>query len=364
LRIPYFLIAPVTRAISLALKRNLFRRISRLSVSASIQPIPLPINMLTERLGESLPISGLEFSLDSSQKEGATLPLTIAGGGLFRRGVAYGAVNFLDHVTGDFTSINAPDNVADLQIAISSPAIQSLVQHIWPYLPQKINRSNKVDVPDYRTMVDAMVGIFDSVRTFGVSRRKVRVDRSWVDYGATIGYGLPELRLENGGKIEIARCPLSVDAWASPKMEGTADLGTRRQSFVNFMHPGRAATEPQPKPETITMFDYTHHMDLVLQGAILEIGVAQDNLLTGKLSNVNLAIDLPWKLPKQVLDEITNWLINQIVKNFPALSSLSTGIPDNILPESLASFSPLIKMTKIEKIESDENELIVSASIH
>ena len=363
LRIPYFLIAPVTRALSFALKKDLFRRLSRISISPSIPPIPLPIDMLTEHLGDSLPISGLELGSNSPDKEEPTLPLKIAGGGFFRRGVAYGVVNFLDHATGDSTNIVAPDDGADLQIAISSTAIQSLVQYIWPYLPQRISRTSRVDVPDYRTMMDAMVGVFDAVRTFGVSRRKVRVNRSWVDHGAVIGYGLPQLRLKDGGKIEIASCPLSVDAWASPKMEGMADLGTRRQSFKNFMRPGRETTEPQPKPETITMFEYTHHMDLVLHEAIIEIGIGQDNLLTGKLSNINLAIELPWKLPKQVLDSITNWLINQIVKNFPALSILSMGIPDNILPGPLASFSPLIKTVKIERIESDESELTISASM-
>ncbi len=354
-KVPSFLINPLNRAISIALARDAIKQLTRLSLSVSLPSVPIPMEMLEDRLGTIAP--GFELASTTVKLESPTLPIKLAGVGLLQPGWIYAAINFLDHDGGMPPSIGTINPESGMQLAVSAPAINSLFTYLWPYLPHEVVRSDRIDVPDYRTMMDSMVGIFDAVRTFGVKRSKVRFDRSWVDFGAKIEFGTPVLMLKEGARLEIVSCPLSIDAWADPKMLGVADRRSRRQSIMNFLMPTRKTEEKKEEPETISLIHYTQHMDLTLEGASINIGLGPDGMPAITLSNLNLAINLPWKLPKQVLEQISNWLVNQIVTGFPAINIKITG---DLVPDPYAQ---LIKSAKLERIQSDGNEVVIQADL-
>ena len=249
------------------------------------------------------------------------------------------------------------DHASDVAVMVSGPFLLRMLDEMWDQLPHEFTTTKRTDVPDYRSILDIFVGAFDFLRTLGTRRERVRVDRSWVESSALIEYGHPELRLREGGFVEIANLPLHVVAQAVPKMEAAVwnprNLWERLKAWLI-----PSIKEERREVETLELKQFSKDLNLRIDKAVAKLSINDKGELEVKATEVNLDLDLAWDLPEDISKDVANWILDQVVNRFP---SFKVPLPLDQMVIPVLDVKPDIEL---KSIETQPGFLTIHADLH
>ena len=168
----------------------------RSDLLSQVKDIKIPLNMVPSMM-ESSSLKSSPFKLAAPCKDGnqndkdAISPsdiIQIIGPGCVRleNGSMVVALDIQGTKAERKCQRGGPVAGHGLSVSISEATVNRFLQASWDKIPHCFNESGQMHFADHRSLTDVMISIFDLVSTFGSKRGKVRVDRSWVDYGAEI----------------------------------------------------------------------------------------------------------------------------------------------------------------------------------
>ncbi len=344
LDVPNFVLRGLNRTIPMALRSSMLDSLTELRIPLALPPIKLPADALSSSafLG---PMAGVRSDITNdegsiknepvpqeNEAEAVPPPMTndevhdqamhvaIGFAGIVGPGRMTIGLNIGDNDRGNANELASLTDDHSLSVAISNNGLGRIFNSVWSSMPHSYSGQNTMAVPDYGGMVDMMASGFEFITTLGrlgFERKKAQVERSRVNYGATISLtGAPKVRLLEGARFEVFDIPLKVHAWAEPIMDVSGPIS--RSSFDsvrNFFSRGR---KTDVRREQVTLPRFTQDLDLTgetIHGAFVIDG---EGHVSVKIDDMRLSLHLNWDLPKAVLEGILNWLSDRVIDRFPA----------------------------------------------
>jgi len=204
----------------------------------------------------------------------------------------------------------------DIIIRLAEPFLEHILLNAWEQVPHQVSIERRIDVPDYRSFLDVFKGATDLLLARGWKKDRVRIDRTWLEAGAEIEYGQPQLRLLEGGKIELLDCPLHICAHAYPRMEASVWAPQRAWERLKSWLTLRGEYKEGEK-ETLDLAKLAEEKDLHIVRALAHPTIGSDGTISVKIEELELDMELEWGLPSEVVEELSTWMMEQIAERFP-----------------------------------------------
>lgn len=315
---------------------------------------------------EKIEIAPVLASLDLPyMPAGPSNKLTVRMGNvkLFNARVIAVAVDLLNYTGGNVNQVTDFSDNLDMAVGVSEAAMHRVFDFWWDRttFSKSVTSTGSSDIPAVQTLLDTVADIFDlatTIASLGFLETDYEVERAWVEYGATVGFGKPTFNLLAGNKLEITNCPLHIHAWATPKLKVNAKVEIDTSGVIpDSWTPWEDDVTIANKTTTVTIFNFSTELDVNLDHADAEVYLDGQNRLMAKVTDVDITIHLPWSLPEAVLNSIIDWIEGLIKDKIP------------VIPLSPAVFTDKIPGTQlnlevdIDKLVTYEDEAIVGASV-
>jgi len=241
----------------------------------------------------------------------------------------------------------------EVAVRISESFLERLLTDAWEHAPHVVNVSDRIDVPDPRSLLDVFKEAVDVLLGRGLGKGHIKVDRSWVEADAEIQYGCPNLRLLEGGRVEIEGCPLHIGARLRPKMVAATSRGFLGWLKGAIRARGRDGSEDA---EVIDIAELSEERDLRIVKATARLFV-DDGELAVKIEDIDLDMELDWGLPGDLVERLSTWIMEQVLESFPPVR-LKLPLQNMIIP--VLGVTPSIRL---DGLESGDGYLDVYADL-
>ncbi len=381
---PRWVLPLVNQVLSAEIRSNLLGEVTR---AMGVSTFSLPSSMLSSdivKLDRDIPVSlfpgfpgvtlevpEFEVPLASmiphemvGQPDGAPGPTVTAGHfGIINNSCLAAALSFQNETPGDPRGIKDFIGDGDMAIGLSEESIRRILDDVWPSVPRTIRGGGRVDVDDARELLDSLRGLLDfpsHLRALGLERRTTKVARAWVDYDALVTPDKPNVRLIDGGTIEIfdTMVDVRVKATARTRLLTTTSRGMN-PFFPAWMGSREKARKPEVKERDTVLYEFDQYLHVDLRRAVAELAVDGDRLMV-KAVDVDFdmrQISLPMALPKFVLDTITNMIERRIKGGFPPVDLTA------ILNDRVLSRAPIPMNLKAKRVTGEGSELIIVGDV-
>ncbi len=254
---------------------------------------------------------------------------------------------------GDSYLVAPSAHPSDSMVRLTGPFLERLLDEAWEGAPHVAEVKRRFDVPDPRSLLDVFKGAVDVLLARGLSRERIRVDRSWVEADAVIQYGCPRVRLLDGGRVEITACPLHIGARLRPRMEAATPRGFLRQLKESLM-PGRSVEKEEK--EVLDLADLSREQDLRIVKATARLSIEGGELMA-KIEDIDMDVSLDWGIPGDVIDKVSAWIMEQVAERFPPIR---VRLPLESVMIPVLGVSPIIRL---DGLGGQEGHLDVHADI-
>lgn len=301
-------------------------------------------------------ISGEMIGVDHSA-EAPTV--TASHFGLINNSCLAAAISFQEEEIGDPRGIRNFIGDGDMAIGLSQASICRILDDVWPSMPRSVRESGRIDVEDARELLDSLRGLLNfpaHLSALGLQTRTTRVAKAWVDYNALVTPDKPNIRLIDGGMIEIfdTMVDVQVKAVARTKLLTTTSRGAN-PFFPAWMAGGGKVQKPEVKERDTVLYDFEQSLHVDINRAVAELTVDNGRLMA-KVVDVDFdmkQICLPMALPEFVLDAITNMVERRLKGGFPPID-VTAQLNDRVLSQV-----PIAMDLSAKRVTGEGSELII-----
>ncbi len=271
------------------------------------------------------------------------------------------AISMGDNVVGDPASIKDFTEGNDLAIGLSEVSLNRILDQAWSRVPRDLTVNGHIPVDNVRELLDSLQGIKDMpsrFETLGLNKKNTEVEKAWVDFSATINPEKPKVRMGEGGTFEIY--DTRVPGKAQAVVRATNVITTRKgQSAFSALLWGEPKEEkpPETKREEVTVYNFDSSIEILLKRVVIALMVNSDGRLKIDVTDVDFFLDIPWHLPKFVLESISNRIEDTIKRDFPAFDLTE------MLQEKLAPMFPFTPQLKIVKVSTEGSEALIIGNL-
>jgi hypothetical protein len=194
--------------------------------------------------------------------------------------------------------------------------------------------------------------------TLGLNKKNTEVEKAWVDFSATINPEKPKVRMGEGATFEVYDTRVPGKAQAIVRATEVITISKGRNAFSTFLWgPPEDEKPPETKKEEVTIYNFDSDIEILLKRAVVALRVDSEGRLKVDVTDVDFFLDIPWHLPKFVLESISNRIEDTIKKNFPAFDLTE------MLQERLASMFPFTPQLKIVRVSTEGSEALIIGNL-
>ncbi len=271
------------------------------------------------------------------------------------------AISMGENVVGDPASIKDFTEGNDLAIGLSEVSLNRILDQVWTQVPRDLQVNGNVPVDNVRELLDSLRGIGDMpsrFETLGLNKKNTEIEKAWVDFSATINPEKPKVRMGEGGTFEIYDTRAQAKAQATVRATEITTIRKGRSAFSTILW-GEPAEEkpPETKKEEVTIYNFDSDIEVLLKRAVVTLLVDDEGRLKVDVTDVDFFLDIPWHLPKFVLNAISNKVEETIKKDFPAFDLTE------MLQDKLASMFPFTPQLKIVKVSTEGSEALIIGNL-
>lgn len=260
--------------------------------------------------------------------------------------------NLLKRTGGDINAVSDFTGGADAAVGISEDAMHQVFDFWWnsTTLEKGHSATSSEDtavVDDFLNFISPMFSLGTKYSTLGFVNTEYRVDRAWVEYGASISFSKPEFDLKPGNVMDITDLLIKVSLWAEVKSTIWVSLSVDTSGFIpDFLTPWEDNIDIKHKTSTMTVAKLAmNEAEIPLNNAKGEIYLDDQNRIMGKINSIDLEISpgeewykyIPQLTVNKIID-FTKLLINNNVPElvlFPAV--IDTKVPEAAIPLETAT---------------------------
>ncbi|WP_456469295.1 hypothetical protein [Archaeoglobus sp.] len=279
-------------------------------------------------------------------------------------------LNFLGYSGGSIAEMTDFTNGLDFCCGISENAMHRIFDFWWSRTtnPKSGSTSGRCDLPE---IIDSILeaiggipGIAVKVATLGFGEVEFDVLESWMDYSVAFRItSKPDFDLKPGNVIEVSNLNLSLDAEAVAKVRIKITEEIDTSGFIpDSWTPWEDDITIDEQEVTLPLADISvNDLDVVVDKAIAEVYLDDENRIMAKLKEVHLTIGLGDSWIENLGEVAVNWLIDRIEE------LIKDGIPPFPLSPSIISTkipgTSLTLKVDVEGLTTDDFEAVVGANI-
>jgi hypothetical protein len=271
------------------------------------------------------------------------------------------AVSFQEGFIGDPEGVKDFTNGNDLAIGLSEASLHRILDDLWPQLPEWMTGNAKIDVENVKELMDSLKGLYDmpaNLNTLGLPQKRTQVDKAWVDLMVKIRPDKPNIRLVEGGKLELLDLKVRVHAQATVKAALTATITTGQNPFLSmFQTKKKEVKEPEVKSAETVLYTFETDADVTIQNAAAVLKVDGNGQLLLEVSDIEFEMKLPWRLPKMVLDTISKRMKGIVKEVIPSINATK------LLEEKLLADLPMQLELRAKEVLTGGSEAIIIANV-
>jgi hypothetical protein len=271
------------------------------------------------------------------------------------------AISMGESVVGDPASIKDFTEGNDIAIGLSEVSLNRILDQVWTQVPRDLKVNGNIPVDNIRELLDSLRSIKDMpsrFETLGLNKKNTEVEKAWVDFSAIVNPEKPKVRMGEGGTFEMYDTRVPAKAKATVMATEVTTLRKGRNAFSVILW-GEPAEEkpPETKKEEVTIYNFDSDIEILLKRAVVTLGVDKEGRLKVDITDVDFYLDIPWHLPKFVLEGISNRIEETIKKDFPAFDLTE------MLHEKLVSVFPFTPQLKIVKVSTEGSEALIIGNL-
>lgn len=271
------------------------------------------------------------------------------------------AISMGESVVGDPASIKDFTEGNDLAIGLSEVSLNRILDQVWTQVPRDLKVNGIIPVDNVRELLDSLRGITDMpsrFETLGLNKKNTEVEKAWLDFSATINPQKPKLRLGEGGTFEVYDTSIQAKAQALVRATEVTTIRKGRSVFATILWgEPEEETPPEVKKEDVTIYNFDSDIEILLKRALVTLKVDNEGRLKVDVTDVDFYLDIPWHLPKFVLEGISNRIEDTIKKDFPAFDLTE------MFQERMTSMFPFTPQLKIVKVSTEGSEALILGNL-
>jgi len=234
---------------------------------------------------------------------------------------------------GDVTDFTGGSGIA---ICLSKDAMSRVTDMWWGAGTREFSAEGKLDLEGLERDLDPLIRLGLGVRDLLAGRPDESVRDGWLDYNLSVRLGEPRFELAGGDQLVITEASVSLDIEAHLRLGVSGAAGQEVLNLASFKE---------------------RNLKVLIKEAKAKVYLDDDFRLVAKVTNLEISLDLGWRLPEDALDDLTDALSRHILAVHPPVP-----ISPSLMEETIPGTS--VKMDlEVDSISTDDGEILLRGTL-
>jgi hypothetical protein len=159
------------------------------------------------------------------------------------------------------------------------------------------------------------------------------------------------------GTLEVYDTQVNGRAKALVRATQVTTISKGRSAFLSTWLKPKGEPLPAAKKEDVTLYEFDSDIGIFLRHAVVGLVADPQGGLKLDITDLDFSLDIPWRLPKFVLEQISNRIEDTIKKDFPAIDV------SKMASERISSFVPFTPDLKVTQVSTDGSEVLIMGNM-